>query len=221
MRCKMNYYIPKGKAEKKLWDEANNIFEELLNDLKSKNMIRLTTIKMDRERLVSIWQNSDRFGKARNEFLNAIYPDKAKEFSEKSGLADETIVYVHLTQLVSLALIDYESVFKTSLLFFLEEEQEIRRDMTLTQLLKAIVGISPIAGKKLKKLIDTDLRNSLAHGTFWFKHDKMFLAKNSYLQEVREMSLADFMKESKRINVIAHAFTYTLGKKINEGFFKP
>lgn len=106
------------------------------------------------------------------------------------------------------------------MLFFLEEENGIRRDKTLTQLLKAIVKISPSAGGKIKKLIDTDLRNSLAHGTFWFKRDKVFLAKNSYLQEIREMSLADFMKESKRVNVIAQAFVYTLDKKIRQGFFK-
>ena len=118
-------------------------------------------------------------------------------------------------------LIDYESVFKTSLLFFLEEENEIRRDMTLTQLLRAIIKISPKAGKKLRKLIDTNLRNSLAHGTFWFNSGgKVFLAKNSYLQEVTEISLVDFMKESKRINIIAHAFANTLGEKIKEGFFK-
>lgn len=93
--------------------------------------------------------------------------------------------------------------------------------MTLTQLLRAIIKISPTAGKKLRKLIDTNLRNSLAHGTFWFKHGgKVFFAKNSYLQEVKEISLADFMKESKKINVISHAFTNTLGKKIKEGFFK-
>jgi hypothetical protein len=217
----MSDYIPTAKAAKKLWDEVIPIFEALLDDLKSKNMIRLT-IKMDREKLALIWKNSAEFGKAHNEFVKNIYPEKlGKEFSKKSGLTEETIAFIYLTQLISHTLIQYESVFRTSLLFFLEEDNGIRRDMTLTRLLKAIVRISPSAGGKVKKLIDTDLRNSLAHGTFWFKRGgKVSFAKNSYLQEIREMSLANFMKESIKVNVIAHAFVYTLHKKMTEGFFK-
>lgn len=121
----MNYYIPTAKAEKKLWDEVIPIFEELLDDLKSKNMIRLTTIKMDRERLVSIWQTSAEFGKAHNEFLEKIYPEKSgKEFSNKSGLTEETIVHVFLTQLFSYTLIEYESVFKTLCCFSWKKRME-------------------------------------------------------------------------------------------------
>lgn len=52
----MSYYLPKAAAEKNLWDEAIIIYDELLDELKSKNMIRLATLPMDRKRLSEIEQ---------------------------------------------------------------------------------------------------------------------------------------------------------------------
>ena len=218
----MNSYLPMGTAEKKLWDEAINIYDELLDELKSKNMIRLNTINVDRKRLSKLWINTSEIGKAYNEFLKIFTSDKtAQEFSEKTGLSESTVVQTFLTNLVGFTLIQYESVFKTSLLFFLEEDNGIRRKSTLTELLIKIEKICPSSGPKLRKLLDTELRNSLAHGTCWVENKTIVLADNSYLQNIRRLSLAEFMIESKKVNVIAHSFTFTLVKKINEGFFKP
>lgn len=212
--------MPTAKREKELWDEAIAIYDELLDQLKSKNMIRFTTLPMDRKRLSAVWTNSSEIGKAYNDLFKIFTSNKtAKEFSEKSGLSETTGVQILLTNLVGLTLIQYESVFKTSLLFFLEEDNGIRRKSTLAELLNKIENICPTTGLKLKKLIDTDLRNSLAHGTFWIENKTIVLADTSYLENIKKLSLAEFMIESKKINVIAHALVYTLDKKINEGFF--
>jgi hypothetical protein len=213
--------LPIAKQEKKLWDQAIILYDELLDELKSKNMIRFMTLPMDRNRLSAIWTNSSEIGKAHNALLKIFTSIKtAKEFSEKSGLSETTVVQIFLTNLVGLTLIQYESVFKTSLLFFLEEDNGVRRKSTLTELLNKIEKICPTTGLKLKKLIDTDLRNSLAHGTFWVENKTIVLADTSYLQNIKKLSLTEFMIESKKVNVIAHALIYTLIKKINEGFFK-
>jgi hypothetical protein len=213
--------LPTAKQEEKLWDEAIIIYDELLDELKSKNMIRFMTLPMDRKRLSGIWTNSSEIGKAYNDLLKIFSSTKtAKEFSEKSGLSETTVVQIFLTNLVGLTLIQYESVFKASLLFFLEEDNGIRRKSTLTELLNKIEKICPATGLKLKNLIDTDLRNSLAHGTFWIEDKTIVLADTSYLENTEKLSLTEFMIESKKVNVIAHALIYTLTKKINEGFFK-
>lgn len=218
----MDYYLPKAAAEKILWDEAIIIFDELLDELKSKNMIRLATLPMDRRRLSEIWSNSSKIGKAYNDLLKIFTSNKtAKEFSDRSGLSEATIIQTFPTNLVGLTLIQYESVFKTSLLFFLEEDNGVRRKSTLTELLTKIEKICPTSGLKLKKLIDTDLRNSLAHGTFWIENKTMVLADTSYLENVKKLSLSEFVIESKKVNVIAHALISVLIKKIGEGFFLP
>lgn len=97
----MNYYLPKAAAEKSLWDEAIRIYDELLDELKSKSMIRLATLPMDRRRLSEIWSNSSEIGKAYNDLLKIFTSNKtAKEFSDKSGLPETTLVQTFLTNLV-------------------------------------------------------------------------------------------------------------------------
>jgi len=118
-------------------------------------------------------------------------------------------------------LVYFESVFKTSLLFFLEEEEGITKKMTLGQLLRQIKEISPSIGTRLERMIDTKLRNALAHGTFWFMESgRVFLATNSYLEEVEEITLTEFWIEVRKMSIIGIAFIDTLHQKIKEGYFK-
>jgi len=209
-------------VEKQIWDEACDLFEDLLNELNSKNLLRKGTLRMDRERLMLIWENSRNYGMAYDEMLKKFGSEKTVlEFASKSGLTTQTLTYVFLAQLIGTALISFESVFKTSLLFFLEEENGISRTMTLGRLLRQIKCISASIGDRLIKMIDTDIRNSLAHGTFWFKEGgRVFLATNSYLDEVKEMPLHQFWIEIKKINVISIAFTHILHEKIMAGYFR-
>ncbi len=214
-----------GKAEKPIWDEASAVFEDLLEDLNSKNLLRKGTLHMDRERLMQIWASSRNYGLALNEMIHKFdSEEKMKEFTSKSGLTEGIMVHLLLSQLVGTALISFESVLKTSLLFFLEEEQGIRRNMTLGRLLNQIMKISPETGQRLLKIVDTEIRNPLAHGTFWFKakgtEAKVFLASSSYLDDVKEMELYKFWIETKRINIVSLAFVNVLNEKIAAGYFR-
>ncbi len=214
-----------GEAEKPIWDEADALFEELLEDLNSKNLLRKGPLRMDRERLMLIWRNSQKYAFALNAMVNKFQNEETlKKFSVDSGLTLDMITSILMCQLIGTTLINFESVLKTSLLFFLEEEMGIKRTMTLGSLLKEIERITPQIGKRLRTMIDTDIRNSLAHGTFWFKEDKeggkVFLATNSYLDEVKQMELYQFWIEVKRINIISLAFVHALYEKISKGYFK-
>jgi hypothetical protein len=211
-----------GDAEKPIWDEACALFEELLDDLRTRNLLRRGTLHEERERLAHIWQNSRNYGMAFNE-MHQVFDsqEKVEECSRNSGLSLGTLTYAFVAQLVGTALISFESVFKTSLLFFLKEEQGVNRRMTLGQMLHVIENISPSIGNRLKNMIDTRIRNSLAHGTFWFMEGgRVFLASDSYLNVVDEMTLTEFWIEAKKINIISIAFTDILHTKILEGYFR-
>jgi len=217
----MNWEIPRKAENRKLWDDATKTFDELLNDLKCKGLIRLT-IPMDRRRLQSIWADSGRYGEVNNKLVDIFHKsDSIPDSLVNTGFDEGTFINLFLSQSIGFMLIQYESVFKTSFLFFLQEEQGIRRNQTLTQLLRVIERISPTLGGRVKLLIDTDLRNSLAHGTYWFEDKKLILATDSYLQEIKELSFEEFIVEMLRINIVAHALVYTLDKKIMQGFFEP
>lgn len=218
----MAYGTKLTQTEQKVWDNACALFNELLDDLNSKYLLRKGTIQVDRKNLALIWENSRNYGMTLNEFYKVFESEESvKHVASCSGLTTQTLTYLFISQLVGTMLINYESVFKTSLIFFLEEEKGIKRDMTLGQLLNAIRDISPSTGTKLKTMIDTALRNSIAHGNFWFmQNGKVFLAKNSYLQDVKEIKLVELMIEAKRINVIAHAFIHVLDEKVKQSYFK-
>lgn len=207
--------------EKRTWDKACTLFKDMLDDFNSKNLLRKGTLQMDRKRLALIWANSRNYGKAFNEFHKKFETEQTvEELVSNSGLTGQTLTHLFISQMIGTILVYYESVFKTSLLFFLEEERGIRKNMTLGQLLGVIEDLSPSIGARLKAMIDTKLRNSLAHGTFWFKEGKVFLAANSYLEDVEEMKLHELWIQFKELTIIAIAFTEILHQKILEGYFR-
>lgn len=217
----MGYRNGLTEKEKKIWDEACALFEEMLDDFNSKNLLRKGTLHMDRERLALVWENSRNYGMAFNELYKKFEPKQAKDFAQKAGLTKQTLTYLFISQMISTLLVYLESVFRTSLLFFLEEEYGIKKNMTLGQLLVVIKRVSPSIGTKVESMINTELRNCLAHGTFWFKGGgRVFLATNSYLEEVREITLSQLWIEVRRISIIAIAFVHTLNKKVKQGYFR-
>lgn len=151
-------------------------------------------------------------------------PKVSADFAKDSNLEPNTVGFIFFSQLIATALHDYEAILKTSFVFFLEEEKGIkdgiRSKMTFSKFIRRLKQISPSHGDALDKIVDKDLRNSLAHGTYWFDKDKVFLAKNSYLDEVEQLSLAEFWKRTRRINIISHAFIETLMEKVKAGYFK-
>lgn len=210
-----------ASAEKPVWDKAYVLFEKMLDDFNSKNLLRKGTISVDRHRLARIWEDSMKFGSAFNDMVGKFNNEKTfLDFSNNAGLAPESATYVFLSQLVGTALINLESVFKTSLLFFLEEEKGIKKTMTLGQLLRQIKIISPEIGANLNEIVDTKIRNALAHGTFWFKKGKVCLATNSYLEDFEEIPLHEFWIEARKMNIIAIAFIEVLNKRIDAGYFR-
>ena len=218
----MSYREELTEREKPIWDEACALFEEMLSDFNSKNLLRKGIIRMDRERLKLIWENSRNYGMAFNEIQKKFESEETfKKFASNASLTPQTLTYLFISQMIGTLLVYFESVFKTSLLFFLEEEEGITKKMTLGQLLRQIKEISPSIGTRLERMIDTKLRNALAHGTFWFMEGgRVFLATNSYLEEVEEITLMEFWIEVRKMSIIGIAFINTLHRKIEEGYFK-
>lgn len=218
----MSYTNELSGAERPIWDKACVLFEEMLDDFNSKNLLRKGMIRLDRTRLAQIWENSNNFGIAFNEMIRKFSKaESTLAFIKGADLTETSATYVFLSQLIGTALISFESVFRTSLLFFLEEEEGITKTMALGQLLRQIETISPEIGARLREMVDTKIRNALAHGTFWFaRGGKVYLATNSYLEEVEVMPLHKFWIEIKKMNLIAIALIEVLGKKMAANYFR-
>jgi hypothetical protein len=136
------------------------------------------------------------------------------------GINSETLNCLFLSQTLSTLLIYYESLLRTSLLFFLEEEQGITKEMTLGPLLNKIAETTPSIGKRLKEIVDKELRNVISHGNFWFEQDGLHYARNSYLEENIVIKHRQLRKKIGRVGIVAIALIRTLGDRIEKGYFK-
>lgn len=211
------------KKTKDQWEQACDFFEKMLDDFRSRNLLRRNINKSERERLDLVWENSRNYETALKNLFNRFKSvGKIEDFDKFAdvGLPKDTVNYLFFSQLVGTFLLKLEALFRTSLLFFLEERRGIRRKMTLGKLLRKIKKISPSIGEELNNLIDTDLRNYLAHGTFWFEEGVLFLAPNSYLKEVKKISLGKLWMENLKMNIVANALVYTLKQKEEHGYFE-
>jgi hypothetical protein len=136
-------------------------------------------------------RKSRNHGEALNEFIKLFDSPKdiAINKSPNIGISEHGITYALVSLLWGSLIINMETILKTSLLFFLKEEQGLNKSMTLGQLIKTIKDISPNVGQRLDNIIERKLRNTIAHGSFWFESGKVFLSENSHLNKVKEMPL--------------------------------
>jgi hypothetical protein len=218
--------------ERQLFQESNVLFIKLLNSLKTKGLLRTTIIQMDVDRLKKVWDNSRFFGLSFNRMVDKFSDSQVEEARKKPIEEQVALGYSFYSQLVGSALYNYEAVLKTTFVFVLDEYTEttkidnkdkeirIRKKMTLGQLVYNLKLLFPIEGEKLDVLLDINLRNAIAHGAFWFDNGKVFLAQNSHLDEVEELSLKEFWLRLRRINIISHTFIEVLLTTISEGYFR-
>lgn len=221
----MSYSISLSKVEKKEFAYAKQVFEELLDDFNKKGLLRKGIPHDQRERLTKMWAQSRQFGQAFNTIFRVFdTAEKVKAFAARNkvdGVSEEVLTGSFSNQTMGVFLYNIETVFRTSLIFFLEEKQGLRKRMELGSLLKTIEEISPKIHSKLKPLIDLELRNALAHGAFWFETGgEAYLAQNSYLENPKNLKLHEFLIRIKKQNIVAHAFIEILIEKVNQGYFR-
>lgn len=214
-----------GPDERKTFDKARHVFEDLLVDFEGRHLLRKGTHQDQRERLQKMWRQSRLFGEAFNTTIHLFYDvAKLEAFANRNredGFTERIIADSLLNQYIGLFIYNIETVFKTSLLFFLKEEQGLEKRMALGKLLATIEDISPPIGVRLEEMVDRELRNALAHGGIWFGDgDKVFLARNSHLENPKEITLYEFMIRVKRQNIVSHAFIEVLMEKVRQGYFR-
>lgn len=211
-----------ASLEQRIFNDNLVLFEKLIDDLASRKLLRKGIPRDERKKLAALWRNSRLMGEAFNVIFSLFDSQKAIDSfvrkNAKEGITHGVLTYTFATQLFGIAILNFETVFKTSLLFFLKEDAGFNRRMTLGTMMKKLKAVSPL-GQQVESAIDFKLRNSLAHGTFWFGKGTVFLAENSYLENVQSITLADFMIKIKTQNIVAHAFIEALLNKKKQGYF--
>jgi len=207
------------------FESAKKVFETLLEDFNTRGLLQKGIPRERRERLAKMWRQSRQFALAFNTTFNIFETaERVKSFTERNrvdGIDAQVLTGSFTNQAIGIFLYDIETVFKTSLLFFLKEAHGLTKRMEVGKLLNTIKQISPDIESKLEPLIDLELRNALAHGAVWFEAGgNVYLAPNSYLENIKSLKLHDFYIRIKKQNIVAHAFIEVLLEKAKQGYFK-
>lgn len=127
----------KTEEERKISQDASSLFGRLLDDLKTRNMLRKTASD-ERRRLLSVFDNTGRLQDAFNEMTKQYGKDRFAEFKKKTELSEKTLIYSFLSQAFSTLLICYETPIKLPLVFFLDEKSGITKRMALGKVLEKL-----------------------------------------------------------------------------------
>ncbi|MDH5770208.1 MAG: hypothetical protein OEZ25_02825 [Candidatus Bathyarchaeota archaeon] len=212
-----------------LHKEMVGLFRQLFKKLDEKGYIRRGLSHGDREKLFKIMLMTGDFGQTFNYMWKLFDPQNPnREYLWKKldqiGLTDHHRAYLWIQTMLSNYLVNVEAIFRFTFLFFLNEcfftERGYKKsDMTVSSLLKALKKLYPPV-QNLDKAFDTDLRNSLAHGSFWFENGRWCITSDPHFKKVICLELLEVMMKFKKANIVAMAFTDVLFEEINKGTFR-
>jgi len=183
----------------------------------------------DRQMLAYIWNTTSFFAQALNYLTSLFAPKNPHRKTQVNNLGKFGMTEDHLTSLwcqsmIANFLANIESIFRFTLIFFLDEKffRDVKCEakfMTTNRLLKELKRIYPQA-KDFDEAFDLNLRNSIAHGAFWFESDKWHLTSDPHFKNIKLLTLADLMMLAIKADVGAKAFIDALNNERKKGTFR-
>jgi len=192
-----------NEEDRILYQNCIDLFSDLLIDLNHKNYLKkMKNIPANHSFILDMFM---RFTKAYNMMLDALYPQqKMEDFINKnkgSGFTAKDIPDLFVSQVISSLILSSEG-FKNNILAIIQWKKPFSKRMGLGTLLKALKKVSPKYGTEVKKLLDSQIRNSLVHGTFWLDDDSIFYCDDIRLIKPREIKIFDLLMLVKKTHIV-------------------
>ena len=211
-----------GGREKELWATIEPVLHEVLDELKRNNLIETIFVPKEVEALWSCIIKQDAFSKVSNVLLHlSDSKEKAAEFvklNAKFGLDESTVVANYVLSALSLTVLKTE-LFKLVLLFNLKRGDRVSH--AVSKFGSTLQSVAPRTWPRLKPLVDSPLRNALAHASYALVDDKVVLFDDATLEPIEELDLGHIMMRMKDQDVLLQCLLYVLNEKSKKGFFEP
>jgi hypothetical protein len=143
-------------------------------------------------------------------------PDKPIKFLEatsKFGFNETNSVNLTI-QMVVLSTVVHTEIFKVFLLFHLKNIGSYKA----SDFNRILSENAPNTWNRLKPYVDSDFRNSLAHGTWAIINKKVVLFKDAKLIPLVRLELADFIMRAKTQNVLYSCLVNTIAQKFKKDY---
>ena len=211
-----------GVREMELWIAIEPVLQEVLDELKENDLIETVFAQKETEALWSCIVKQDAFSNVSNFLLHLSESrEKAAEFVKMNaqfGLDEPTVVADYVLSMLSLSVLKTE-LFKLVLLFSLKRGGHMSH--AVAKFGSTLQDAAPKAWPKLKPLVDSPLRNALAHASYALVDDKVILYNDATLEPLEELSLGHIMMRMKDQDVLLQCLLYVLDQKSKKGFFEP
>jgi len=199
--------LPEG-PEKELSDTVRKICSDLLDDLYSLDLLRKGMSHKVRANLAQMWNTSTQINLAYNNLFKLIEPEIMTDFEKslnKYGTNKDEFAVSLINQMIGSFIYNIETIFRGTFLFFIKKEKGFKERMELGPFLQQLEKISPTNGKKLTPFIDKELRNNLAHGSYWIGSGVIYTSEDWHLEKIKPIKLSDFMIRTKKQNIVSHS----------------
>jgi hypothetical protein len=214
-----------GQKERELWAKIEPILSELLEEVKEKGKHKISFNNIKEEHLRNVMNNLIEINKNRNR-VDSLLDSKEKlaQFlagASKFGFNEFALVSLRV-QLEAYICVLSTECFKLLLLYHLREVNPRVSNFPTTMEM-----VAPNSWRKLKRYVDNDFRNALAHGTWtmeWsVKNEKsvpsVVLFKDAELVPYKRLNLFDFMVEVKKQNILCSCLKRLIKERRKAKFF--
>lgn len=224
MVSKSGYILESGSKltneEEQYCKQIKQIMIDLLNELKTKNYLK--TANEIPENSTNMFLTHRSLQKAYNMFLNIFYErGKSKKFIEQTkefGLTEEDFPYLWLSELISVYVRSQEAI-KNYIKIVIKFREPFTINAGIGSLLNSLEHVSLELGKKLSDELNSPLRNSLVHGTYWQEGENVFYCTDINLINPRKTNLTLIINDIRKFGIIEVCIFETLLEKLKEGFF--
>lgn len=211
-------------SETLYWNRVAPTIDSLLDDLKKHQYIRSKHMAEESQQLLEIIK------RANDNFLTWNAVDSLFDnlnnidtiVNMKVGLTAANIRNLQSYYVIA-AFLDTIELIRGELLYIIKRVKPFRSSKTLGPLLRALRKKFPKNGGEFADEIDVDLRNSLAHGTYWWTNEQNIIQLN-YVSSLGDKPKSEPFDETiqrmRQHNLLGTCLSEVLSEKNRTGFFQ-
>lgn len=205
-----------GEGEKKLYCEIEPILNELLDELKVNSKIEISFTGSEQQHLKNILDNLQQVNVNHN-LLIALFDEpicsRFLTVNNEFNFKEPNLVSLYLHTSVLLCVTTTE-LFKALLLYHLKGVSH-----KVSKFCETMQQFAPIAWAKLRPYVDSNFRNTLAHGTWALENKQVVLFDDAKLIPNEKLDLDKFMLKTKKQNVLFLCLINVLAERKKANFF--
>ena len=199
----MSYVNPEDKD---LYEKDKKVTISFIDEIFQKKKLKNQNTEEEKQFIYKIVMRSNMTQQVRFKLETVITSSLSKfeESMKQFGFDHANIMHIYANVLVQEILDAYELLKRYLLIYVDKSTLDLKGNEPLGVLLKRLKenGIN----HKFDECMDVELRNALAHGSYWFMGEKFYYVTDPTLKETKNISISQLYDKMRDVEVLAQAF---------------